>query len=332
MTKVYNVDLNNVNSNKTVINTKEIVENLLSPLNTLPKNLFNNFKIYFGALSDIKKFNTNYQKFVSVALSQALKPITDEENINDFLLNYEWPLFYQRYMDNTLNRKIEELYFGEGISKDFVDEAICNYFNEDELNNYLIGWKEFLYSTNKNELYDILRNAVHLIQIKEYYGAVALLMCQTDGIFQETEKEIKDNKEHFSDLETSVECIKGIMGDDSYPNKARDKTREKIITQLVIAMEKLAESVSPRYVFACISLIKYLSQATFASKINGTDKDVIRNNANPLRNKICHGVQFNYGTKVHAVKAFLIIDSLLVIQATIFSLIDDNENNKEEAK
>lgn len=94
MTKVYNVDLNNINSNKTVINTKEIVENLFSPLNTLHKNLFNDFKIHFGALSDIKKFNTNYQKFVSVTLSQALKPITDEENINDFLLNYEWPLFY----------------------------------------------------------------------------------------------------------------------------------------------------------------------------------------------------------------------------------------------
>ena len=38
---------------------------------------------------------------------------------------------------------------------------------------------------------------------------------------------------------------------------------------------------------------------------------------NPLRNKICHGLQTNYGTEVHSLKAILAVDLLLRLGAIV---------------
>lgn len=50
---------------------------------------------------------------------------------------------------------------------------------------------------------------------------------------------------------------------------------------------------------------------------------------NPLRNKICHGCQMNYGTKVHSLKSILAVDTALKLGAMARASV--SEKNETEA-
>ena len=49
---------------------------------------------------------------------------------------------------------------------------------------------------------------------------------------------------------------------------------------------------------------------------------------NPLRNKICHGCQMNYGTKVHSLKSILAVDTALKLGAMARASV--SEKNETE--
>ena len=51
---------------------------------------------------------------------------------------------------------------------------------------------------------------------------------------------------------------------------------------------------------------KYITNVTLANKPNEALYA-----SNPLRNKICHGSQVNYGTVIHSLKAILVVDLLI---------------------
>lgn len=48
----------------------------------------------------------------------------------------------------------------------------------------------------------------------------------------------------------------------------------------------------------------------------------------PLRNKICHGDQLNFGTKEHSLKAILTIDMLIQLAYEIERIIDIYKDNE----
>ena len=48
----------------------------------------------------------------------------------------------------------------------------------------------------------------------------------------------------------------------------------------------------------------------------------------PLRNKICHGDQLNFGTKEHSLKAILTIDMLIQLAYEIERIIEIHKDNE----
>ncbi|WP_418238584.1 hypothetical protein [Ellagibacter isourolithinifaciens] len=63
---------------------------------------------------------------------------------------------------------------------------------------------------------------------------------------------------------------------------------------------------------------------TFA---NAMDVDLAARN--PLRNKICHGQQTEYGTQEHSLKAILVTDIVIRYGAVILEGQTDTENESE---
>ncbi len=48
--------------------------------------------------------------------------------------------------------------------------------------------------------------------------------------------------------------------------------------------------------------------------------------SHPCRNKICHGIQLNFGTREHALKSILTIDMMIRLGENLKHI---NENNAE---
>ena len=58
---------------------------------------------------------------------------------------------------------------------------------------------------------------------------------------------------------------------------------------------------------------------------SGQDYSHIKNQ--PLRNKICHGDQIEFGTKEHSLKAIFVIDMLIQLAYEIKRIIDLKEQD-----
>lgn len=267
------------------------------------ENIKNTLNISVEPSAIISKFNGEILN-IGKKLSEIVKKIElpkiqiDEKitlNIGYLMLMHklQFPLFLEN--DEDFKRTLVDA----ELNKEDVLDLINNSIDDNYINTVYIGWEKSICINNKR--LPILKEAVDLHKSGYYYASTTIMMCQLAGIISDI-----DNFCVSSNIVLSDKDKQNIA--DEYNLKKMDNEKGKIIQ------------------IAHINDYGSLLQEVIATYF----KDIIFSYSdleseweqNPLRHKICHGMQLNYGTKNHSLKALLSVGLLYNIANNLELLLD----------
>lgn len=251
------------------------------------------------------KLDTNYEKIINDILNGLtlyIKNIKATLNFNTLYNVYNlkrqtlylniaekigWPIYFQLNDDNFCNKIIE--LFENKSENSIIENYIYDYYNKDFIDSLQEKWK--LSKIVSKEKIKILNEALKMHEECNYYSSTAICMCMIYGILIDIDKFLKDNNFMVEDENKSFIVKEGII-DQEKINSEKGK-----MFQFIISTESSFE--------IWIEILEYIR-----TKVLSSSENIKIQNEYPLRNKICHGEQSNYGTKKHSLKSILTIDIL----------------------
>ena len=220
-----------------------------------------------------------------------------------FFENVEWPLFL--LIDAELMTLLVPYIDEKDPDMDKLNTEILGFLSEDYIKKLCGKWKA--YSVISEQRMPLLEEAQQLFLKGYYFGCVTLLTCQLEGLISDFY-----NLQKKAEQEISEEYLKSVY-EHCNPDKVYKGNlkmdREK---NQLLAMATLVDSG----IFYWIAVVNYLYKIVLTS-----DEHMEQSN-HPCRNKICHGIQVNYGTREHAVKAILITDMTIKFGENIKRIIN----------
>lgn len=226
----------------------------------------------------------------------AFNPIAVKLNRLNVLTKAEWPLYLIE--NQKACERIDSL--PEDITDDElksrVSEIAYECLNEEWLNETKAIWE------SHKELSDgekkLLVSALERHRINDFEGCVSLLMNIFEGLIEKYAPQIKalnGEQAELFDMYAGQLGLKGTVSDGK-PRNLRN-IKDKVLMILIT-------SESGWMVFD--KAIEYLVKITLT---NGMNADIAAHN--PLRNKICHGEQTEFGTLEHSLKPILVTDLII---------------------
>lgn len=247
---------------------------------------------------DISKLSLAIRKSLECVPAESDSEWTEEEleNYHKFLLamaELEWPAFLEG--DTAFHAEIASC-----MEKDDVDGIVNSLYDyyDDPL---FLKWVEDRFEESeviRPERLPVIREAFLLYQLGYYYGAVAILIPQIEGILTDIDRYIACSGNGYK--KKNIDLI-----DSRY---RVSKTNEKGKVVKVLLETKDIDGDGKEYDY----LIGYLRMKVL--KDNLSEKEL---SMHPNRHAFCHGEQCNYGTKEHALKAILCIDALEYVASVI---------------
>ena len=234
-------------------------------------------------------------------LSDAIIPI----KYIDLLTRLKWPIFLiddaelrQKIMSTCCKQKdvnaVREIIL-DFCSVSFLDEMEDDWYN---------------CSAIVDARKPILAEAMQLHKNGYYYASTSILMCQVYGVASDIVDIAKKNGLSLYD-ETKAFVA------DHFKIKREDVDKEK---GKLMQMTIMAES----------GQLIWNAMATYLkNEILCSSDSKQRWATQPLRNKICHGDQLNFGTQEHSLKAILTIDMLIQLAYEV-NRIAELQNNAVE--
>lgn len=229
-------------------------------------------------------------------LRAAVLPLITRASYIDLLIRTNWPLYLiddEEMLDDilaldvnsdvlTLSDAIAEI-ARERLGLEWLNELRARWNNHDELTQ---------------EEREILECALSHYESCDYASCVSMLMCLFGGLLNkycgEPVKLQGDDAEVF-DYFASKHGISAAAGEGKpRPLKA---AKDKVVVLIL-------RSEGGYFVWQAAG--GYIVDVVLTNRM---DEDIALHN--PLRNKICHGIQTNYGTWEHALKAILVTDILI---------------------
>lgn len=232
--------------------------------------------------------------------SEAIIPI---KYIN--LLNrLKWPVFLIN--DGALRQDILTACATQD-DEEAVKEIVLAYCSDDFLKTMEDDWNscEVISAERK----PILSEAMLMHKQGYYYASTSMLMCQVYGVASDIVDLAKKNGLEIDDEEKDFVS-------EYFKIKREDIDKEK---GRLMQMTVMTESGMMLW----NAMAKYLQ-----SEILCSSESKKRWATQPLRNKICHGDQLNFGTKEHSLKAILTIDMLIQLAYEIERIIDIYKDNE----
>lgn len=317
------------------VNDKNISE-YQEAMQELHETLAEVSKATFGANENIKeallKLNESMQPIIArqedmlsgirdaISVFQASLPKIENEELKlyannirflRFLENIKWPLFLER--NKTLQESLSQYYIETGdYDYDGIRDTIFEYYSDDKIEDICELWKEILQDDVMR--FDILKQAIILHREEKYYASTALLMSQVDGIITKADNFIKDRSYKVNEDTIKALCKRYKYEYPNWKKNSNDHERAQMLKLMAITEEGL---------IYWDAITKYIIDIVL--KRNGDD-DIAA--YNPMRNKILHGVQLNYGTKEHSLKAILTVDLLIQYYTEIASIIDSDDEEE----
>lgn len=197
-----------------------------------------------------------------------------------------FPIYFE--IDTELQNKI--LKIADSYTKytekyqEMIEHCIIEYYSHDILMSILNVW--IAQSWINQEQKAAFKEAIEDYEEEKYFGTVAILMCQLGGLINRLYDATNSTKA-MTDSEK-----KEIIS--SYNVRKIDSEKSKILQMM---------SLQANGIFLWYRSADYFMKCVYSNSDNETYlKD------NPNRHKICHGVQTNYGTQKHALKAILVTD------------------------
>ena len=216
-----------------------------------------------------------------------------QENSNNIkyifiLKKSKWPLF----LINNRDIKKEILQLDESLPNynEALSQIAYKYCDTDFFVKLHNKWNEC--RTIKSDRKQVLSEALELHNRGYFFGSTSILMCQLYGVVSDITDVIKKEKIELHDKHK-------IFIADYLNVKLEDIDSEKgrlLQTTFMTTSKHLMWRVAAEYLQKEI-LCSSESKKRWASQ--------------PLRNKICHGDQLNFGTREHSLKSVLIIDLLI---------------------
>lgn len=238
--------------------------------------------------------------------SEALIPI----KYIHLLERLKWPLFLIN--DEELRGQILSA-CAVDENADTVKEIVFNYCDEDFFAALETDW--FACPSIEEGRKPILAEAIQMHKQGSYYASVSTLMCQVYGIAADIDHLARENG-LILDQEGKEFTAEHFEVDIKYINNEKGRLLQTLM--LTEAGMLLWDAMGD-----------YIKNVTLYS---GKDYSHLENQ--PLRNKIGHGDQLNFGTKEHSLKAILTIDMMIQLAYEIHRVIEmrnaENEGNSAE--
>lgn len=295
--------LNGVTKYKETHEFKNAMENI-SKLSSLLKDIVVAVN-QSEAMQSFSRFANQIKSFQLPAPSQdVIKGMKCFHNLNK-LERLQWPLYFMytdelmealnpyTYLSEDNEQKIREIVF------DFCTVEFVEKLYEDWIKSSVINEKRI----------PILREAIEMYMNNAYYACVALLACQLNGIITDTyEMQVSYGKEF--DFEEVMHAYESFNPTKEKPNRI-DKKREK--NQLLWFITDAEDGI-----------VYWIKAIEYIYNIILTSDNTMDESNHPCRNKICHGIQMNYGTKEHSLKSILTIDMMIRLAENLKSVNEES--------
>lgn len=240
-------------------------------------------------------------------LSEAMIPI----RYIHLLEQVKWPLFL--IDDKELRDQILSA-CAENEDANVVKEIAFAYCDEDFLCALEEDWLDC--SAIKQDRKPILSEALEMHKKGYYHASVSALMCQIYGVASDI-------------VDLAKKC--GLEIDDDakdFVSEHFEIKREDIDKEKGKLMQMVVMTESGQLLWDAMA--SYLKEEILCSSDSKK-----RWATQPLRNKICHGDQLNFGSKEHSLKSILSIDMLIQLAYEINRIIeldkkDFSENGEDE--
>lgn len=237
-------------------------------------------------------------------IAGGLRPIALKAKRIELLGKTNWPMYLvddARVCDaldmlslQAADEELKELVAGiacENLDSEWVEETRSRWEDHAELSPGERG---------------MLARALNRHEKGDYEGCVALLMNLLEGLvekyFPNDKSKLEDEQAELFDLHAKKLGVGLSHKKNGEPRKLTN-VKDKVLVMVVL-------SENGWYTFNYAA--EYIASITFS---NSMDADLAAHN--PLRNKICHGQQTEYGTQEHSLKAILVTDIVIRYGAAI---------------
>lgn len=238
----------------------------------------------------------------SVDFTPILKKFSEATIPFQYML--KWPVFL---IDDDALRQDILTACADQEDGEAVREIVFSYCSDDFLKAMEDDWNSCEAISVKRK--PILSEAMLMHKQGYYYASTSMLMCQVYGVASDIMDLAKKNGLEIDDDEKDFVS-------EYFEIKREDVDKEK---GRLLQMTVMTESGMMLW----NSMAKYLQ-----SEILCSSDSKKRWATQPLRNKICHGDQLNFGTKEHSLKAILTIDMLIQLAYEIERIIEIHKDNE----
>ena len=249
-----------------------------------------------------ERFNNIKYPIVSKDVIQGFETYHDLEKLE----NIQWPLYFV-YNDEIMRRLSSFSSISEENEEEIRD-IVFQFCTLEFIQSLFEDWEKS--SVIDRRRLPILKEAITMFNAGLYFGCVSTLSCQLCGIITDT-YEMQKQYGRQVNMQNLEDIYVYFNPQVTHPSIKVD--REK--TQLLWFITEVEGGI-----VYWIKAIKYIYNIIL------TSKDYMKESAHPCRNKICHGIQINFGTKEHALKSVLTIDMMIRIAENL-KFMDESRRN-----
>lgn len=238
------------------------------------------------------------------SLAAAMRPIALNAKRVELLGRSKWPMYLVDGVEVCNGLDMLSLSATEEELERLVTGIACANLGSEWLKETRSRWNDHAELSSGER--GVLNRALHRHERGDYEGCVALLMNLFEGLiekyFPDEINKLEGDQAEFFDLQAKKLGVGLSHKKDGAPRKLAN-VKDKVLVMVVL-------SENGWYAFQ--NAAEYIVGVTLA---NAMDADLAAHN--PLRNKICHGEQTEYGTQEHSLKAILVTDVIIRYGAAI---------------
>lgn len=260
----------------------------------------------YPALSQITEQVREWTRGIDIqALAESMRPLALKARRIEILDKTNWPMYLVN--DEALCDALDSL--PENITEADMREQVtciaCENLGKEWLAETKERWQEHD-EISAGEM-RLLNSALKRHAKNDYEGCVSLLMGLLEGLlckYAPILKELDDEQTEIFDMHAKSHRLN--------PSHQKNGKLRKLENSKDLVLVLVLLSENGWYTFEHAA--NYIVAVTLT---NTMDEDLAAHN--PLRNKICHGVQTEFDTQEHSLKAILVTDLIIRFGAAVLA-------------
>lgn len=257
--------------------------------------------------------NACMQAFSSInyeGIKQVVVELSTRINYLAILKKTDWPLYL--VMDEQMAKYIGSLSIdtdAETLRSQVCDIALDT-LDSEWINEVHARWDEHDELPEDKRI--LLGQALNFHKHGQYEGCVTILMCLIDGLlcqYCNRPDRLSDDQQNEFNSQAKKHHLTPIAS-DRYEKRPLKSPKDLVLVLLV-------RTENGHYLWE--AAVAYIVDIVLT---NRSDFEKMAAH-NPLRNKICHGLQTNYGTKEYSLKAILATDIVIRLGSAGEIILED---------